>query len=39
MIFRVSIPNAIIVGHYKMNGRILILPIQGEGPANMTISK
>lgn len=39
MIFRVTIPNARIEGQYKMNGRILILPIQGEGPANLTLGK
>lgn len=39
MIFKVTIPVARIIGHYKMNGNILILPIRGEGPANVTLSK
>lgn len=38
LMFRVTIPRANIVGHYKMNGRILILPINGEGLANITFS-
>ncbi|GLV43998.1 uncharacterized protein CBL_12706 [Carabus blaptoides fortunei] len=36
MIFRVNIPRANILGRYKMDGNILILPIKGEGPANIT---
>ncbi|KAJ6637425.1 Protein takeout [Pseudolycoriella hygida] len=26
-----------IVGSYKLNGRVILLPVQGAGPANMTL--
>ncbi|GLV41783.1 uncharacterized protein CBL_12072 [Carabus blaptoides fortunei] len=34
--FVVHIPRANLIGEYDINGRILILPIQGKGPANIT---
>ncbi|XP_044739903.1 circadian clock-controlled protein daywake-like [Chrysoperla carnea] len=33
-----SIPHLNIQGDYKMNGRILVIPVRGKGPANMAIS-
>lgn len=33
----VLIPVASLVGGYKINGKVLILPIQGEGKSNMTM--
>lgn len=37
--FVVHIPRANLIGEYDINGRILILPIQGKGPANITFGK
>uniref|UniRef100_A0A182QFP2 Haemolymph juvenile hormone binding protein n=1 Tax=Anopheles farauti TaxID=69004 RepID=A0A182QFP2_9DIPT len=31
------VPVASLVGGYKINGKVLILPIQGEGASNMTM--
>lgn len=28
-----------LVGHYKARGNILLLPIFGQGPANLTLGK
>lgn len=28
-----------LIGQYDINGRILILPIQGKGPCNFTFGK
>lgn len=28
-----------ILADYKLNGKVIILPVQGEGPANMTMGK
>lgn len=33
------IPLASLVGSYKIKGKVLILPIQGEGISNMTMGK
>lgn len=33
-----EIPKLYILGHYEVNGQILILPIVGSGKANVTIS-
>lgn len=33
----VLVPVATLVGGYKINGKVLILPIQGEGRSNMTM--
>lgn len=33
------IPRLTILGNYKLNGRVIILPVQGDGPANMTFGK
>lgn len=33
------LPHAEIVGDYEMNGKILILPIKGQGKANITLGK
>lgn len=30
-------PNLYLVGPYKISGRVLILPIQGEGISNITL--
>lgn len=30
------IPELAIVGHYKVAGKVIILPVVGEGPANLT---
>ncbi|XP_075236169.1 protein takeout-like isoform X2 [Lycorma delicatula] len=32
-------PYITIIGNYKMSGKVLILPILGEGPANITLSE
>ncbi|ETN58943.1 takeout [Anopheles darlingi] len=32
------VPVASLVGGYKINGKVLILPIQGEGASNMTMA-
>lgn len=37
--FRFRVPVMLIAGPYKMNGRILVLPVQGNGMANITLSK
>ncbi|XP_075236168.1 protein takeout-like isoform X1 [Lycorma delicatula] len=31
-------PYITIIGNYKMSGKVLILPILGEGPANITLT-
>ena len=28
-----------LLGHYQVNGQVLILPISGDGPCNLTLSK
>ncbi len=33
------IPRLTIQGHYKLNGKVILLPVQGDGPANMTFGK
>lgn len=33
------VPVASLIGGYKINGKVLILPIQGEGASNMTMGK
>lgn len=33
------IPRLTILGSYKLNGKVVILPVQGDGPANMTFGK
>lgn len=35
----VSVQSLEIIGDYKMKGRILVLPIQGEGPFKTSIRK
>lgn len=35
----ITVPDVSIDADYRIKGRILILPIQGEGPANIKISK
>lgn len=32
-------PQVSLLGPYKISGKILVLPIQGEGQSNITISK
>lgn len=36
---RLKGPRAELVGPYRVNGRILILPIQGDGISNITVCK
>lgn len=36
---KIKIPLFQIIGTYKANGQILILPIQGNGQANITLGK
>lgn len=35
----ITVPDVDILADYKINGRILVLPIQGEGPFNLKLSK
>lgn len=37
--FLFETPYANVKAHYIINGRILILPITGEGPLNVTFGK
>jgi hypothetical protein len=37
--WNVKIPQLIILGQYKINGKFLVLPIRGEGPANITLGE
>uniref|UniRef100_A0A182PS73 Uncharacterized protein n=1 Tax=Anopheles epiroticus TaxID=199890 RepID=A0A182PS73_9DIPT len=37
MELNILVPVASLVGGYKINGKVLILPIQGEGSSNMTM--
>lgn len=32
-------PALYLVGPYKISGRVLVLPIQGEGKSNITLSE
>lgn len=34
-----NIPQLQLIGDYKINGQILVLPIQGEGYSNLTLGK
>lgn len=34
-----TVPHTEIIGDYDMNGNILILPIKGQGKANITLGK
>lgn len=36
-VFDVVIPRFTLAGHYKSSGRVLLLPVNGEGPSNMTV--
>jgi Haemolymph juvenile hormone binding protein (JHBP) len=31
------VPRLSIIGNYKINGKVLVLPIQGDGKCNLTI--
>jgi Haemolymph juvenile hormone binding protein (JHBP) len=31
------VPRLSIIGNYRVNGKVLVLPIQGEGKCNLTI--
>lgn len=33
------IPQLAIVGQYKVNGKVIVLPVVGDGPANLTFGK
>lgn len=35
----ITVPEVTLEADYKINGRILVLPIQGEGPITLKISK
>ena len=37
--FDILFPHFYITGDYDISGRVLVLPIQGKGPANITLSK
>lgn len=37
--FKLFIPNLNIISQYEIDGRILVLPIQGKGPGNITAGK
>lgn len=39
MTYKVFIPRVQIISQYSMNGRILILPIRGDGNCNITAGK
>lgn len=36
---KIKVPLLQIIGSYKANGQILILPIQGNGQSNITLGK
>lgn len=36
---RVFVPKAALIGNYKISGRVLVLPIQGNGRSNLTLDK
>lgn len=33
------IPKLAIIGHYKVAGKVIILPVVGDGAANLTFGK
>lgn len=35
----VDFPSMRLEGPYKIDGRVQVLPVQGQGPANMTFSE
>lgn len=35
--FKLKVPRISMISKYKISGRVLILPIQGEGRSNMTM--
>lgn len=35
---RIKVPLASLLGDYKVSGRVLVLPIQGEGKSNLTLT-
>lgn len=37
--FKLRAPVLSLVGNYKISGRVLVLPIQGNGRSNMTMGK
>uniref|UniRef100_A0A336LYW3 CSON008368 protein n=1 Tax=Culicoides sonorensis TaxID=179676 RepID=A0A336LYW3_CULSO len=37
LIFDAYIPQIVLVGQYKINGQVLVLPIQGAGFSNLTL--
>lgn len=39
IIFNSNSPQIIIAGNYKINGKILVLPVYGQGKCNITFSK
>jgi hypothetical protein len=39
IVWTVKIPKLTILGDYKINGKFLVLPIRGEGPANITLGR
>lgn len=34
--FYCMVPKLSIVGHYKVGGKVIVLPVTGEGPVNLT---
>ena len=37
VVLRMKAPSLSVHGPYKINGKVLILPIQGDGKSNLTI--
>lgn len=35
---KILFPSASLLGDYKVNGRVLVLPIQGQGKSNLTLT-
>lgn len=39
IVFDAYVPQIMLIGQYRINGQVLILPIQGEGFSNLTLGK
>lgn len=39
VIITATVPSVVIDSNYDMNGKLLVLPINGQGKANITIGK
>lgn len=38
-IFEATVPEVVLKGHYEMEGRVLLLPIVGNGQCEIKMSK